>query len=119
MKCELLEESGVELLKVPEDDEGRVDLKALMKELGSRNIDSVLLEGGSELNFSALKNGIVSAVHVYIAPKLIGGSGAKSPVGGAGIEYMRDCVKLSDPHVTYFDGGDVLLDYSVEKNTRR
>ncbi len=119
IKCELLEESGMELIKVPEDDSGRVDLKALMRELGLRNIDSVLLEGGAELNYSALKAGIVSAVQVYVAPKLIGGREAKSPVGGAGIELMRDCIKLSSPKITLLGEGDALLEYNVTENARR
>lgn len=51
-----------------------------MQKLGERNIDSILLEGGGILNWSALKSGIVNKVYAYIAPKLFGGADAKTPI---------------------------------------
>ncbi|VEI46284.1 riboflavin biosynthesis protein [Actinobacillus equuli] len=57
-------------------------------------IDSLLLEGGSSLNFSALESGIVNRVHCYIAPKLVGGKQAKTPIGGEGIQQIDQAVKL-------------------------
>ena len=94
------------------DEEGHVDLRELMKILGEKKIDSILLEGGGELNFSALKAGIVSCVQAYIAPKIAGGAGAKSPVGGAGIQKMADCIRLSQPRVDVY-GQDILLTFDV------
>lgn len=47
-------------------------------------MDSVLLEGGGELNWSALSAGIVDKVQTYVAPKIFGGVSAKTPVGGQG-----------------------------------
>ena len=111
-KAERLAEYGVELLPVSAGEDGRVDLRELMRLLGERKIDSILLEGGSELNFSALRAGIVTAVQVYLAPKLVGGAGAKTPVGGAGIARMADAVQLSSPKMTFL-GQDILLEYDV------
>lgn len=111
-KAERLAECGVELLPVSAGEDGRVDLRELMRLLGERKIDSILLEGGSELNFSALRAGIVTAVQVYLAPKLVGGAGAKTPVGGAGIARMADAVQLSSPKMTFL-GQDILLEYDV------
>ena len=113
-KAEALGAEGVELVAVSADADGHVDLKRLMKILGEMKIDSILLEGGGELNFSAVKAGIVSLVQTYIAPKIIGGAGAKPPVGGAGIEKMSDCIQLSQPEMTVF-GQDILLEYRVLK----
>lgn len=111
-KAELLKQKGVELIPVPADESGHADLRALMRILGEKKIDSILLEGGGELNFSALKAGVVSKVQAYIAPKLIGGAGARTPVGGAGIEKMADCVQLSEPKISVY-GDDILLEFDV------
>lgn len=91
---------------------GRVDLRQLMRQLGQQGIDSVLLEGGGTLNWSALQAGIVHKVQVYIAPKLFGGQSAISPVGGLGIAQPADCVQLSIPTVTQL-GNDLLLESEV------
>lgn len=111
-KAERLTGSGAEPVPVDADDSGRIDLQKLMKILGERKIDSILLEGGSELNFSAMKAGIVSRIQVYLAPKIVGGADAKTPVGGAGIGRMADAVLLSLPKMTSL-GQDILLEYDV------
>ena len=86
---------------------GRVDLRDLMARLGSEQIDSVLLEGGVALHWAALEAGIVQKVQAYIAPKLVGGAGAKSPVGGAGFAKMADALALHGTTLTQL--GDDLL----------
>ena len=53
---------------------GHVDLRALMDRLGREQLDSVLLEGGAQLNWAALEAGIVQKVQAYVAPKLFGGT---------------------------------------------
>ena len=103
---------GCEVLLVPEAD-GHLDLRALMKTLGAMGIDSVLLEGGAALNFSALQSGIVQKVQAYIAPKLFGGASAKSPVGGAGIAEVAQCVRLKNPKIQWF-GDDILIESEVD-----
>ena len=66
-----------------------MDLNFLMNELGQRGIDSILLEGGGSLNYSALEKGIVNEVQCYVGSKIFGGN-AKTPVGGKGIEEVKD-----------------------------
>lgn len=75
---------------------GRVDLKELMLILGENKIDSVLIEGGAELNFSALKEGIVDKVKLYVAPKILGGKESKSCIGGEGFVKLEDAVQLTN-----------------------
>ena len=87
---------------------GRVGLKELMKQLGSEKIDSVLLEGGGELNWSALINGIVSKVQTYIAPKIFGGSGP-TPVGGEGVPFPSAAVMLERGNIIRI-GDDILIE---------
>ena len=59
----------------------------LMQCLGNMQIDSLLLEGGNAMNWSALEQQIVDEVQIYIAPKIFGGS-AKSPVSGQGVAFL-------------------------------
>lgn len=94
-KIEKLEAKGAEVLVVPSS-HNKVDLHQLMVQLGKLGIDSILLEGGSELNYSALESGIVDKVISFIAPKIIGGVGAKTPVGGRGISDLKDAIYLKD-----------------------
>ncbi len=111
-KMNFLEEKGVKFIKTSSEN-GHVNLKELMKILGEMKIDSVLLEGGSELNFSALKSGIVSEVYSYIAPKIFGGSTAKSAIGGYGFETVEESILMSKPSVEVL-GDDILLKYSLK-----
>lgn len=95
-KKERLEAQGVQLIEVPADKDGHVDLNILMDCLGEMKIDSVLLEGGGRLAEGALQAGIVDKVQFYIAPMLIGGEGAKTPVEGRGITALSKAWHISD-----------------------
>lgn len=92
--------------------EGHVDLAALMDRLGEAEIDSLLLEGGGTLNWSMLEAGLVQRVQAYISPKLFGGAGAKSPVGGTGVELPTQAFRLTDTAVTQV-GEDFLIEGDV------
>jgi len=94
-KIEILKNQNVELIKVPKYD-GRVDLKELINILGNIKIDSILIEGGSSINSSAIESGIVNKVYAYIAPKIIGGERSLSPITGKGVEYMKNAVNLEN-----------------------
>lgn len=100
------EELGVTVLRTAEKD-GHVDLQDLMRQLAERSIDSVLIEGGSEINWSALQAGICDRVCAYVAPKILGGAGAKSPVSGPGVRTPDDAFHLSN--VTFRNIGEDLL----------
>lgn len=103
-----LRNAGVEVIVLPEDENGRVNLCELMKKLGEMKIDSVLLEGGGTLNFSALKSGIVDRAAFFIAPKIIGGKDAKTPVEGDGMRLMSEAINLEQTETT-FVGNDLLI----------
>lgn len=111
MKKQQLEEKGVQFLYCREN-QGRIDLKDLMKQLGEKKIDSILLEGGSTLNESALRQGIVNHICVYIAPKIFGGLAGYTPVGGKGIEFVEDAYLFENLKITQI-GEDILLEYDV------
>lgn len=109
-KIKKLEAAGVNIVKADRDSKGHIDLKCLMKILGEEyKIDSILVEGGSELNYSFIESKLVNHIYAYIAPKLFGGSG-KSPVGGEGIDTpdQAQSFKLIS---TKEINGDILLEY--------
>ncbi|MCD7768559.1 MAG: bifunctional diaminohydroxyphosphoribosylaminopyrimidine deaminase/5-amino-6-(5-phosphoribosylamino)uracil reductase RibD [Oscillospiraceae bacterium] len=111
-----LEAAGCQVWDLPEKD-GHVSLPALMDRLGRERIDSVLLEGGGTLNWSALEGGVVQRVQAYIAPKLFGGPG-KAPVGGAGVALPAQAFMLKNTTVTPL-GDDFLLESEVEQDVHR
>lgn len=91
-----LEAMGAKVIEVPANPDGHVDLNVLMERLGEMKIDSILLEGGGRLAEGALQAGIVDKVQFYIAPMLIGGEGAKTPVEGRGIKALSQAWHISD-----------------------
>lgn len=88
--------------------ENRVDLEDLLDILGGKGIDAVLLEGGGELNESFLRQGLVDEVAAFIAPKLIGGREAKTPVEGRGLDRMSDAIVLKQVSLEKV-GEDILV----------
>ncbi len=106
-----LEELGITVLTLP-DNKGRVNLWELMCELGRRELDSVLIEGGGTLNQSALEAGIVNHICAYIAPKIFGGQSAKTPVEGVGVKLVSECAELTGGKATRL-GEDILLEYDI------
>lgn len=108
-----IQELGNDVLMVKSRN-GRVDLPDLMLKLGEAGIDGILLEGGATLNFSALEAGIVDEVMSFIAPKIIGGVNSKSPVGGEGIDKMKDAIELEDIKYEQL-GQDLMLRGKIKK----
>lgn len=88
--------------------ENRVDLEDLLHILGGKGIDAVLLEGGGELNESFLQQGLVDEVAAFIAPKLIGGREAKTPVEGRGVDRMSEAIVLQQVSLEKV-GEDILV----------
>ena len=93
---------------------GRLDLKELMLKIGKEKIDSVLLEGGSELNWSAMESGVVNKVQAYISPKVLGGAGAVTHVGGAGAGSPDSAFFLSNSKINVI-GEDILIESEVRQ----
>ena len=107
-------ENGVQIMHPRLNPDGHIDLNDLMSRLGKTGIDSILLEGGGTLNWSALKSGIVNRVEAYIAPKLFGGKKAPSPVSGDGFRSPSDAVMLENIEMEKI-GEDILIGGDVRK----
>ena len=108
-----IQESGAEVIIVEEID-GKVNLNQLMMHLNEKGIDSILLEGGGTLNFSALKSGIVDEVVSFIAPKIIGGANAISPVEGMGFDKINSCTEIESIELEK-SGDDILVHGKIKK----
>jgi len=106
-KIQEVEKLGAQVL-VMEDSNGRVNLTALMKELGRIEITNLLLEGGSELNASMLCEGLVDKAIFLIASKIIGGQNAISAVGGSMARPLSQAFNVSDLQVRRL-GEDLLI----------
>lgn len=116
-KVEALLKRGVTILIVDTRNQ-KVDLKKLMIKLGEVGIDSVLLEGGSEMNYSALADGIVDEVITFIAPKIVGGQGAKTSIGGKGITHMNNAFGLKDIQIEKM-GEDLMVRGKINGSHRQ
>ena len=110
-KLDKLWAAGVRILCV-QDVEGGVDLGYSMAELGKMGINRILLEGGGELAASMLAEGLVDKGLVFIAPKIVGGRDAKTPVEGKGVELMSQALTVSRPKLRRF-GDDLALEFCL------
>ncbi len=101
-------EERMKVISLPEHN-GEVDLKVLFSLLATEHgIDSVLLEGGGSLNFSAIKSGVVDRIMSFIAPKLIGGAQALTPLEGSGIDKMQNAIQVKEIEIMRFEE-DILI----------
>lgn len=92
-------ERGVSVLPLPVGRDGRVDLVALLRALGARGLGEVLVEGGGTLLAGLLEADLVDEVTCAIAPMLVGGHAAPTPLDGEGAPTIADAVRLEAPTV--------------------
>jgi diaminohydroxyphosphoribosylaminopyrimidine deaminase/5-amino-6-(5-phosphoribosylamino)uracil reductase len=108
LRRRLFERAGVEVVSLPTKN-GRVSLPALMTALGKRGITSVLIEGGSTVNASALRAKLVNRVLFYLAPTLLGGQDAKAVIGDRSPERLAQALTLRHVAVRRI-GKDVVVE---------
>ncbi|NLC12277.1 MAG: bifunctional diaminohydroxyphosphoribosylaminopyrimidine deaminase/5-amino-6-(5-phosphoribosylamino)uracil reductase RibD [Firmicutes bacterium] len=113
-KRKALAEKGVEVLVLPEKND-RVDLKALMKALGERKMSNILVEGGGTLNYALLEENLVDKLYIFIAPLLIGGAKAQTPLAGEGIKSIKDARIVREIELKQFDGDLLLIGYPEKR----
>lgn len=89
-----LKSMSVEVVRVGPGENGRISLAEVCKGLVERDITSVLLEGGGELNSSLLKEGFVDKIVFFYAPKIIGGKNASNLIAGKGVDFLKDAYKI-------------------------
>jgi diaminohydroxyphosphoribosylaminopyrimidine deaminase / 5-amino-6-(5-phosphoribosylamino)uracil reductase len=77
-------DSGADVIVLDRDAADGVSLRVLMQTLGKRDVQGVLLEGGPTLAWSAIRDGVVDQLALYLAPSVVGGDAAPGWLGGAG-----------------------------------
>jgi len=102
----------VEILMLPAK-EGRVDLEALMRKLGEREVCQLLVEGGGNLNYSLLEAGLVDKLMLFIAPLIVGGRESPTAFEGAGVARLEEAWRLKDVEIKQYDGDLLLIGYPV------
>jgi diaminohydroxyphosphoribosylaminopyrimidine deaminase/5-amino-6-(5-phosphoribosylamino)uracil reductase len=106
-KITLLKNTGIETLIIGKNTDHRVDLKKLFIELGKRNISSVLVEGGSAIITSMLKERLPDRIVIVVAPKIVG-KGIDA-VGDLNIQSMDESMKLTYRKIRRL-GNDLIID---------
>ncbi len=110
---EFLEKHHCEHLDCTGKDFGE-QLRGLFSQLADRNMTNVLVEGGGRLFGALLDVGLVDEIHSFVAPKIVGGLSATTPIAGAGIGLMNDALQLEQPIVDLVDG-DVYIHGRVRR----
>ncbi|MGP0019511.1 MAG: bifunctional diaminohydroxyphosphoribosylaminopyrimidine deaminase/5-amino-6-(5-phosphoribosylamino)uracil reductase RibD [Candidatus Sulfotelmatobacter sp.] len=84
------------------DPDGRTDLHAILRRLGELEITSVMIEGGSTVNSTALASGLVDKIFLYYAPKILAGSDSIPFAAGAGFKHMNQAAQVKHVHLHRF-----------------
>lgn len=103
-----LRDAGAELVQVPARRGGGVDLGAVLRELGERDVVRLLVEGGAALHGALLDQGLADRAAVFVAPRILGDSQAVPLAAGRGADTIREAWSLRSAHVSRL-GADVLI----------
>jgi diaminohydroxyphosphoribosylaminopyrimidine deaminase / 5-amino-6-(5-phosphoribosylamino)uracil reductase len=106
-KIKDFEQKGVEILTVPKTESG-LDLAVLMNQLFEKGVTDLLVEGGSEINGSFLRAGLINKFLIYVAPKVLGGRESRTPFTGSNVETMDQALEVTFHSIENF-GEDILI----------
>jgi len=107
-RIEALRRSGLEVIVIPAGQDGRVDLGEALKELGRREILSLLVEGGAKINSSFLKADRYNKIYWFLSPAIMGGDGL-SAVDAVGTRRLKELKRLVIEDVKRV-GPDILVE---------
>ena len=110
-----LQAQDVDVIVVDKDEKDKVDIEKLLDILGQQNICSILVEGGATLSGSFVAKKLVDKVYFFIAPKIVGGKEAKTPVAGTGILNLQEALALKDIQIEKLEE-DILIIGRVDKD---
>jgi diaminohydroxyphosphoribosylaminopyrimidine deaminase / 5-amino-6-(5-phosphoribosylamino)uracil reductase len=106
-KIQALKAKGVEFIVVPKGKSG-LDLNVLMKELYEKGVTDLLVEGGSGINGSFLRAGLINKFFIYIAPKILGGKDSLTPFTGDNVDSMDQALDVTIHSIEHF-GEDICI----------
>jgi len=107
--------AGADVVAFRADPTGGVPLPDLWADLGKRGVQSLLLEGGPTLAWSAIREGAVDRVVLFLAPKLLGGTGAPGILGGEGLAPVSRALDLEIVSVERL-GPDLKVEADVHRD---
>lgn len=110
-----LQAQDVDVIVVDKDENDKVDIEKLLDILEQQNICSILVEGGATLSGSFVAKKLVDKVYFFIAPKIVGGKEAKTPVAGTGILNLQEALALKDIQIEKLEE-DILIIGRVDKD---
>lgn len=110
-----LQAQDVDVIVVDKDENDKVDIEKLLDILGQQNICSILVEGGATLSGSFVAKKLVDKVYFFIAPRIVGGKEAKTPVAGTGILNLQEALALKDIQIEKLEE-DILIIGRVDKD---
>ena len=108
-------DAGADVVVLERDPRGGASLGALMEHLGKADVQGVLVEGGASLAWSAIRDGLVDELVLYLAPSLVGGADAPGVLAGAGFAPIGDAVRLDHVRVTNV-GSDLKVEADVHRD---
>ena len=104
----ILEQIGCKVIQTKSTN-NLVDLKEVLQRLGEMELTNILVEGGSKVITSIIEDQLADKIIIFVAPIIIGGEGAKSPVLGKGINKICEAAKIIDVIVRRFSN-DVVIE---------
>ncbi|HHV15332.1 MAG TPA: bifunctional diaminohydroxyphosphoribosylaminopyrimidine deaminase/5-amino-6-(5-phosphoribosylamino)uracil reductase RibD [Gelria sp.] len=104
---EFLEEAGLTVIRLASN-EDKLPLEEVLRVLGEMEIMTLLVEGGGEINGYLIEKGLIDKVYWFIAPKIVGGRAAPTPVGGRGIPQLKDALQIKSMEIERFNQ-DILI----------
>lgn len=111
-KCNKKYGHNVEIIQCDTDENDLIDLDKMLKILFDRGINSLMVEGGSRVIWSFLKNKLVDEMFVYIGPMIIGGRNTPTLAGGEGIKNKPIMLRIIDVQSI---GPGILVHYKMIK----
>jgi len=110
-----LESKGVRV-EVLEGADGRADLRALTAILAREQYQSLMIEAGSRVNWSALESGVADKIYFYYAPKILGGTQSLPVAGGAGRLRRADAIVFRDVRLHQITASEFAVEAWLDKS---
>ena len=112
-----MKDLGLEVLNLGKDNNGKINLKKLLRILSERGINNILCEAGGSLTASLFKSKLVDRIVFFISPMIIGGKDAPTSVEGEGVDKINSAVKIENTKVKN-SGGDFMITGEVNTGWR-
>ena len=107
-KLEYLAKKGANIISINKNRFGHISFMEIMKKLAETGIYSVIIEGGGITNSRALESGVVDEILFFVAPKILGGADARTPVEGKGIQKLSEALNISNMQARVI-GSDIMI----------